>query len=247
MFVVLSFIFTFFSPQFFIFQFELQLKDVFVKEPFQESLRPPADLVPSEDVNNEPLLPNVQQLQKKSSIFKSRFASNQGSSDSSSLMKKESLAATKGRKGLALYRHKWNDDDARKEAANPAETSGGGSETARGSPSGDHADFLPSPWDDICDEPLTELGSLIKVPRPQGWTASSSSSKVPSAEIQEEEELSVLSLKCARKVKDYYTVVRNVKKAHQIQESGEFQEFNDDVDYILDALQAQNPTATRSV
>lgn len=35
----------------------------------------------------------------------------------------------------------------------------------------------------------------------------------------------------------YYTVVRNVKKAHQIQEIGEFQEFNDDVEYLLDALQ----------
>lgn len=35
----------------------------------------------------------------------------------------------------------------------------------------------------------------------------------------------------------FYTVVRNVKKAHQIQEIGEFQEFNDDVEYLLDALQ----------
>ena len=43
----------------------------------------------------------------------------------------------------------------------------------------------------------------------------------------------------------FYTVVRNVKKAHQIQESGEFQEFNDDVEYILDALQDNNPIGTR--
>lgn len=45
----------------------------------------------------------------------------------------------------------------------------------------------------------------------------------------------------------FYTVVRNVKKAHQIQESGEFQEFNDDVEYILDALQPNNPIGTRLV
>lgn len=45
----------------------------------------------------------------------------------------------------------------------------------------------------------------------------------------------------------FYTVVRNVKKAHQIQESGEFQEFNDDVEYILDALQDNNPIGTRYV
>lgn len=36
-----------------------------------------------------------------------------------------------------------------------------------------------------------------------------------------------------------------MKKAHQIQESGEFQEFNDDVDYILDALKDNNPVGTR--
>lgn len=41
------------------------------------------------------------------------------------------------------------------------------------------------------------------------------------------------------------TRVRNVKKAHQIQEIGEYQEMDDDVDYILDALQPHNPTATR--
>jgi len=43
----------------------------------------------------------------------------------------------------------------------------------------------------------------------------------------------------------FYTVVKNVKKAHQIQESGEFQEFNDDVEYILDTLRENNPNATR--
>lgn len=43
----------------------------------------------------------------------------------------------------------------------------------------------------------------------------------------------------------FYTVVRNVKRAHQIQESGEFQEFNDDVEYILDALKDNNPIGTR--
>nr|AKD43181.1 wapl-RA [Drosophila melanogaster] len=48
-----------------------------------------------------------------------------------------------------------------------------------------------------------------------------------------------------RKTKDYYPVVRNVKTAHQIQEIGEYQEMDDDVEYILDALQPHNPPATR--
>nr|CAD7587471.1 unnamed protein product [Timema genevievae] len=60
-----------------------------------------------------------------------------------------------------------------------------------------------------------------------------------------DEQESITSVKCPRKAKGFYTVVRNVKKAHQIQESGEFQEFNDDVEYILDALQDNNPIGTR--
>ncbi|EDW82531.2 uncharacterized protein Dwil_GK25084 [Drosophila willistoni] len=47
------------------------------------------------------------------------------------------------------------------------------------------------------------------------------------------------------KTKEYYTVVRNVKTAHQIQEIGEYQEMDDDVEYILDALQPHNPPPTR--
>lgn len=41
--------------------------------------------------------------------------------------------------------------------------------------------------------------------------------------------------------------IRNVKKAHQMQEIGEFQEMDDDVEYILDTLKSQNPIATRSL
>lgn len=52
-------------------------------------------------------------------------------------------------------------------------------------------------------------------------------------------------MRCDRKDKTYYTVVRNVKKAHQIQEIGEFQEMDDDVEYILSALQRDQQLATR--
>ncbi len=55
----------------------------------------------------------------------------------------------------------------------------------------------------------------------------------------------VASLRCDKKMKKFYTVVRNVKKAHQIQEIGEFQEMDDDVEYILSALQPDNQVATR--
>lgn len=42
-----------------------------------------------------------------------------------------------------------------------------------------------------------------------------------------------------------FTVVHNVKEAHECQEYGETQEFHDDVDYILDGLQSSQPLATR--
>ena len=55
----------------------------------------------------------------------------------------------------------------------------------------------------------------------------------------------VTSVKCPKAQKEYYTVIKKVKAAHQIQDSGEFQEFNDDVEYILDGLQKRNNLPTR--
>lgn len=59
------------------------------------------------------------------------------------------------------------------------------------------------------------------------------------------EDEKVTSVKCDKKAKEFYTVVRNVKTAHQIQEIGEYQEMDDDVEYILDVLQPHNPIPTR--
>ena len=42
-----------------------------------------------------------------------------------------------------------------------------------------------------------------------------------------------------------YAVVQNVKQAHQCHESGETQEFNDDIEYLLDGLQQTNSVGTR--
>jgi hypothetical protein len=49
--------------------------------------------------------------------------------------------------------------------------------------------------------------------------------------------------KCDKSDKKFY--VRNVKKAHQIQEIGEAQEMDDDVEYLLDALQPHIQASTR--
>ena len=42
-----------------------------------------------------------------------------------------------------------------------------------------------------------------------------------------------------------YTVVRNVKEAHECQESGETQEFDDDIDYLLAGIRDVEPMSTR--
>lgn len=55
----------------------------------------------------------------------------------------------------------------------------------------------------------------------------------------------VTSVKCPRKARQLYTVVRNVKKAYQCHESGETQEFNDDIDYLLEGVQPGNPIGAR--
>lgn len=193
--------------------------------------------------------PTVQHHQRKSSIFKSRGISTQPPVDKNSLVKGESSVAAKGKKGLALYRHTWHEDDARKAAS--TESDGVSAAAALLSSTGlspeDQQHPHSSPWDELGDEPEGPPPKLSRL----GALSSNSLSSVPqklahSSEL-DGEELSEAnsSVRCPRKVKDYYTVVRNVKKAHQIQESGEFQEFNDDVDYILDALQDRNPTATR--
>ncbi|UYV83202.1 WAPAL, partial [Cordylochernes scorpioides] len=44
-----------------------------------------------------------------------------------------------------------------------------------------------------------------------------------------------------------FTVVKNVKQAHQCHESGETQEFNDDIEYLLESIQPANPTGARAL
>ena len=189
--------------------------------------------------------PKIELQQKKSSIFKSRFTASQAGNSSSTLTK-EVPVTSKGRKGLALYRHKWHEDERKpmpgsSDAANNVTNA---TSTANSSDMQQHTQSFS--WNELDDQ---SEGVVSKSTR----SGSSTASSAPSKTVEEEEAEDALSeghsggLRCARKVKDYYTVVRNVKKAHQIQESGEFQEFNDDVDYILDALQDRNPTATRLV
>lgn len=55
------------------------------------------------------------------------------------------------------------------------------------------------------------------------------------------------SLKVSKEHRELFTVVRNVKEAHEVQESGETQEFIDDVEYLLAGLGDTEPMSTRSL
>jgi hypothetical protein len=55
----------------------------------------------------------------------------------------------------------------------------------------------------------------------------------------------VTQIKCPKSYKEYFTVIKNVKKAHEINDFGEFQEFNDDVDYIIDGLSSRHKISLR--
>ncbi|XP_071515023.1 uncharacterized protein wapl isoform X3 [Panulirus ornatus] len=141
------------------------------------------------------------------------------------LVKKRSIFksrdADRDAKKRATYRHKWHDqeekDDTSKQPPPPL-------------PSSQSTSSATSPYDEFEPPPLKRV---------QTWPGSS-------ADLDDStESQSITSVKCARGVKQFYTVVKNVKKTHQLQESGEFQEFNDDVEYFLDALRQFMPVSTR--
>ncbi|KYQ59899.1 Protein wings apart-like protein [Trachymyrmex zeteki] len=141
-----------------------------------------------------------------------------------SIFKSRSTGATNGNKRRALYKHKWCDSDKESTAADTPNTGNSTPTTASGSSSAGpvayEEEFEPSQLTRVVTYPTTDVDF-------------------------EDEADAVTSIRCGKKVKGFYTVVKNVKKAHQIQESGEFQEFNDDVEYILDTLRENNPNATR--
>ncbi|CAG2057719.1 unnamed protein product [Timema podura] len=171
---------------------------------------------------------------QSSSLNKSEFSSQELESGSSeragspfqkkgSIFKSRSLLSNGSRKRLALYKHKWSDD---KEGGSKA---GGNTSPSSTIPSQQTSSTTYSDFEEEFE--------------PDKLTRVTSRPAADSDPLDEQE--SITSVKCPRKAKGFYTVVRNVKKAHQIQESGEFQEFNDDVEYILDALQDNNPIGTR--
>ncbi|XP_045606168.1 wings apart-like protein homolog [Procambarus clarkii] len=144
------------------------------------------------------------------------------------LVKKRSIFksrdADRDAKKRATYRHKWHDQDEKDDSSKQAPPA---------LPSSQSASSAASAFDEFDFETPT-------LKRVHTWPGTGTGDLDDSTEAQ-----SVTSVKCAKGVKQYYTVVKNVKRTHQLQESGEFQEFNDDVEYFLDALRPSMPVSTR--
>ncbi|KAL7299425.1 hypothetical protein TKK_0007668 [Trichogramma kaykai] len=195
----------------------------------------------SEGANNANDAPN--EAQEPSSVDgPSALLTSSSSSSSSSktfekpaLLKKGSIFKTRctgtssSNKRRALYKHKWCDGD--KESKALSQDNAAATDTMM--------------MDSLTSMPPTKSGTLL----PSGEQQSSDASSMSVMDFQESESsttsYSDATSGSGKKTKEFYTVVKNVKKAHQIQESGEFQEFNDDVEYILDTLRENNPNATR--
>lgn len=154
---------------------------------------------------------------KKGSIFKSR-----------ALEKDES---DNKKRNLNLYKHKWDED-----AEMDCEEGNNKPENLTTSSSGiTDASFFEG-------EP-SGLTRFTRTKKSENVTKDSS--LVDDFEEDDDDDQPVTGLKCDKNAKNYYQVVRNVKKAHQIQEIGEFQEMDDDVEYLLDALQPNKQVALR--
>uniref|UniRef100_A0A6A7FXN6 Protein wings apart-like n=1 Tax=Hirondellea gigas TaxID=1518452 RepID=A0A6A7FXN6_9CRUS len=157
---------------------------------------------------------------RKRSIFKSRVIQDDGS------------------KKRATYNHKWHSSNDDKDE--DGFSSGSKSEQSSKSQSKNSASSQDySAFDDF---EFDSSGASLK--RVQTWSTQSSTSLLPDLDGSDQGS-KITSVKCPKAAKQYYTVIKNVKKLHQLQESGEFQEFNDDVEYFLDALRSSNSSSTR--
>lgn len=179
-----------------------------------------------------------------------------------------------GRSTRARYQHRWTDDSGPNQHKQPGARHGsgapGGSQagtTAGSGNSGGNTAAMSAL--DFCDESESDRVSAVG---PGGTTAGNTMTSSPAGvtsggdtdpglvtrlvrvntwhgsnpgnDLDSTGQM-VTSVKCHRAAKEYYTLIKNVKKAYQVQELGEYQEYNDDIEYIMDALQSTNNVMTR--
>lgn len=154
---------------------------------------------------------------KKASIFKSRAQSSSVSEGKG------------GKKRLALYKHKFgqgNDEEERKNGA-----------ASSSNPPGSTL------FDDFGEETLDEEDSDYRLRKLS--IKISGGGDYSSNFVGQEGSDQLSKVTCKKEAKKLFTVVRNVKPIHELQESGEFHEFDGDVWYILEDLKRTNPMTNR--
>lgn len=159
---------------------------------------------------------------KKGSIFKSR-----------ALVKDEEI-----NKKRHVYKHKWDNDNSAKDENYELDENMDGDDHKKEKPSERTASKTSNNnnayYEDFDDGEGSGLSRVQKNTKTSDFDMG-----------MDDEFYEKTSLRCDRKAKPYYTVVRNVKNAHQIQEIGEFQDMDDDVEYILSNLKQENQMSTR--
>jgi len=161
----------------------------------------------------------------KRSIFKSKAKANQ-----------ENTAPPK--KALSLYKHKmgWGGDKDELRRLEKIKEAQKAAEVSAEAPSIDSYD--DSEFD---SEPVTSESDMSFAP---GKLTRVATYPTNNTGLDDNGDL-VTQVKCPKSYKEYFTVIKNVKKAHEMNDLGEYQEFNDDVDYIADGMKPRNSTAAR--
>jgi len=161
----------------------------------------------------------------KRSIFKSKAKTHQ-----------ENAAPPK--KALSLYKHKmgWGGDKEELRRMETVKESQRVAAAAAETPSIDSYD--DSEFD---SEPVTSESDMSFAPSKLTRVATYPTNNTG---LDDDGDL-VTQVKCPKSYKEYFTVIKNVKKAHEMNDLGEYQEFNDDVDYISDGMKPKNSTAAR--
>jgi len=169
------------------------------------------------------VLPVVKPM--KRSIFKSKAKSNQ-----------ENTAPPK--KALSLYKHKmgWGGDKDELKRLEAVKETQRVAALAAEKPAIDSYD--DSEFD---SEPVTSESDMSFAPSKLTRVATYPTNNTG---LDDDGDL-VTQVKCPKSYKEYFTVIKNVKKAHEMNDLGEYQEFNDDVEYISDGMKPRNSTAAR--
>ena len=142
------------------------------------------------------------------------------------------------KKAMSLYKHKmgWGGD---KNEFRDREAGQGRDEDnfeGGGSCGADDFDFESEP---VMSEMETDISFAPgKLTRVATYPMGSTSLDHDTGEL-------VTQVKCPKSYKEYFTVIKNVKSAHEMNDIGEFQEFNDDVEYICDGMKPRNKISAR--